>query len=216
MKGVIFDMDGVIFDSESLWKEGFVRANEKFGVEFSEEYRLSCCGRIETAIREELRALRPDMDADAYRDCINDYVITTIKTVGAALKDGFLPLVKRLKENGYKIALATSSVQSRMNVMFEKHNLNALELFDEIVSAEDVTRGKPDPEIFLRASERLGLAPQECYVIEDSPNGIKAAYAAGCSPVMVVDLITPDEQTKAVCTAVLNSLSEAETLIIGD
>lgn len=207
-KGVIFDMDGVIFDSEALWKEAFELANIKFGLEFTEEYRQSCCGRDERSIRNELRVIHPGLDADEYRDFMNCHVREAIEREGAPLKEGFCELAQFLKESGFKTALATSSVKARAERLFGKANLDMCGLFDGTVFAEEVKISKPDPQIFLCAAGKIGVSPADCIVLEDSLNGIKAAKSGGFAPVMVVDLIEPDEAAKNSCILVARSLTE--------
>ena len=214
--GVIFDMDGVIFDSEVLWQRAFKLANKQFGLNFTEEYRQSCCGKDENLIRSELRQTHPSLDADEYRDFIVDNVSQTIEKSGAPLKDGFCELVRYLKQNGYKTALATSSAKQRAQKLFAKKNLDIDEIFDGTVFCEDVKVSKPNPEIFLKAAKKLSLAPGECIVLEDSLNGLLAARLGGCASVMVVDLIEPDESAKNSCLFIARGLNEVTDFLKRD
>lgn len=206
--GVIFDMDGVIFDSEVLWQKAFQLANEKFGLQFTEEYRQSCCGKDEKLIRSELKIAHPSLDVDSYRDFIVRNVAETIEKNGAALKEGFCELIDYLKLNNYKIALATSSKRERAIKLFGKKNLNPFDIFNGMVFSEDVKISKPNPEIFLAAAQKMGLAPCNCIVLEDSLNGIQAAKLGGFVSIMVKDLIEPDEDSKKFCLSIVNNLCE--------
>lgn len=194
IKAIIFDMDGVIFDTESVWQDGFWLANKEFGVSLSEDYRKSICGRTEPSIRSELREIMPTLDADAYRDCTVNYVHNEMKSGRFDVKPEFDTLISYLKEAGFKTALATSNTKERAMSMFLCKGYDAKELFDSMVFGDETGgRSKPDPFIFFKAAEKLSLSPKECVVVEDSINGIKAATDGGFVPVMAVDLIEPDE-----------------------
>lgn len=206
--GIIFDMDGVIFDSEVVWKNAFLLANKEFGLQFTEEYRQSCCGKDEQSIRRELKEIHHFADADNYRDFIVRTVSDTIEKDGAPLKDGFLELIDYLKRNKYKIALATSSKSERALKLFGKKKLNPSDIFDGMIFSEDVKVSKPNPEIFLLAADKIGIAPSRCIVLEDSLNGIQAAKLGGFASIMVKDLIEPDEDAKNFCLTVANNLGE--------
>lgn len=215
-RGAIFDMDGVIFDSEVLWQRAFRLANIKFGLNFDEKYRQSCCGKDEQTIRKELRDTNPGLDADLYRDFIVNNVTETVENYGADLKNGFCELIAYLKCNKYKIALATSSHKERALKLFNKKNLNPLCIFDGLVFSEDVRVSKPDPAIFILAAQKIGLPPQECIVFEDSLNGIRAAKLGGFAPVMVKDLIEPDDYAQKSCLFIVKGLDEVAALLKGE
>lgn len=205
-RGVIFDMDGVIFDSEAIWQRAAVIANAKFDSGLTEADRQSYCGMDELSIRKKIKAEKPALDADAYRDFIIGYVMNVINTEGAPLKYGFLPLTGYLKSIGCKTALATSAHRRRALSQFEKKGLDPASLFDGAVYSEDVTVSKPNPEIFLKAAKEIGLQPKDCIVLEDSLNGIEAAVRGGFIPVMVVDLIPPTEKAKKDCLFIADNL----------
>ncbi|MCH5351019.1 MAG: HAD family phosphatase [Clostridiales bacterium] len=207
-KAVIFDMDGVVFDSEKTWHKADAAADIKFKTGFDKNVRFHCCGRDEKSIRAYLRTLNPALDVDAYREYIINFVRTEEALVGAPLKPGFTELIKKLKARNIPIALATSSRRERAQKLFEKPGLNKSEIFSAEVYADDVTVAKPNPEIFLIAANRIGVEPKDAVVIEDSPNGIAAAYAGGFTPIMVVDLIPPPPEFLEKGLAVYNSLAE--------
>lgn len=209
IKAVIFDMDGVIFDTESVWRDGFLLANKKFNVSLSEDYRISICGRTEPSIRDELREIMPSLDTDAYRDCTVNYVRNEMEVGRFKVKPDFDKLISYLKNNNFKIALATSNTKERALNMFACKNYNAEEIFDAMVFGDETgNRSKPDPYIFYKAAEKLALSPGECVVIEDSINGIKAATDGGFVPIMAVDLIEPDEYCTKNTKKIVQSLGE--------
>lgn len=215
VKGIVFDMDGVIFDSESIWKEGFLLANSKFNLNFTEIDRQKCCGKNEENIRNELKENYPELQVDEYRDFIIHYVEDTIKAKGAPIKEGFLELMHFLHLSKIKTALATSSNKSRALTLFEKKGLSPTEIFQGLVFSEDVENSKPHPEIFLLAAKKLELSPNSCIVLEDSFNGVEAAVRGGFSVIMIKDLIEPTDEIKKKCLFVADSLFDVLNYIKG-
>lgn len=205
-RGVIFDMDGVIFDSESVWKRSFEAANVEFGAALTEAERQRCCGKDENSIRRDLRSEHPELDADAYRDFMLKYVEDALSANGAPLKDGFCELVGFLHKNGIATALATSSKRKRAELLFEKKGLDISRLFAAKVFGEDVAASKPNPEIFSIAARGIGLEPARCVVLEDSLNGLEAAKRGGFGSIMVRDIIEPTEESRKQCLLVADSL----------
>lgn len=191
IKAFIFDMDGVVFDSEVNWQKADYAADIEFDTGFDESVRARCCGRDEKSVRAFLHELKPDLDVNAYREYIIDSVKRAEERGDAHVKNGILELISLLKERGIKTALATSSRRERVDRLFEIAGLRTVELFGAVLTCNDVSHAKPDPEIFLKAAEALGVSPTDAVVIEDAPNGLTAAKRGGFTPVMVVDLIPP-------------------------
>jgi HAD superfamily hydrolase (TIGR01509 family) len=207
--GVIFDMDGVIFDTERLWKLAFEEANERYGLNLTEEYRRSTCGKNEADIRMELRERFPSLDVDAYRSGMLRFVMEHIDSGEFEVKSNFPQVMAFLKENGVRTALATSSHKERALKLFSLKNMDVSALFNAAVYSEDIKgRSKPDPFIFLKAAKKIRVLPKNCIVVEDSVNGIEAAYNGGFRPVMAVDLIPADEYCRTHTAAVIRDLSE--------
>ena len=202
---VIFDMDGVIFDTESLWNKAFLAANKKFEVDISEEYRQGMCGKNEKLVRDELRVHRPNLDVDAYRDFMLESVNHDIRVGDFKMKPFFKETIDFLKSKGIKIALATSSHKARAEMLFKLKEMEIAGIFDAAIYAEDALgKSKPDPYMFLEAAKKLGQDPSNSIVVEDSINGIEAAVRGCFVPVMAVDLIPP------------NSFAKEHAHIIGD
>ncbi len=188
MKGFIFDMDGVIFDTENIWKDALYKANEIYNLDLDENYRKSICGKDENIIRKELKDLFPNLNVTEYREYIINYVKNEIKNGNYNIKYYFLELIHVLKSKNYKIALATSSNKDRAEILFKNKNID-INMFDVCVFSDDISIGKPNPEIFIKAADKLKINPKDLYVIEDSLNGIVASYNGGFNPIMVIDLI---------------------------
>ncbi|MBQ4444391.1 MAG: HAD family phosphatase [Clostridia bacterium] len=213
INAAIFDMDGVIFDTERLWRDAFVLSTRRFNLPLTEADRQLMCGKTEPVIRAELRRAFPSLDADAYRDSMIDYVRAEIAVGRFSLKEGFLSLMDTLRSRGIRTALATSSHRDRAYSLFEKKGLSLDYFFPVTVFSEEVgDKSKPNPYMFCLAAEKLGLTPTSCCVVEDSINGIVAATRGGFMPIMAVDLIEPD----AFCNAnarVVRNLEEVKRLL---
>ncbi len=215
IEAVLFDMDGLIFDTETVWKEAFFISNEKFGLDLTEEYRQTeMAGKNDIDIRNQMKKEFPNVDIDSYRDFMRNYVTETIKTSHNLLKPYFVELVETLKNLDIKIALTTSSNLNRCKILFENANLDMSNIFDTIVTGENVSKGKPDPEVFLTAINKLNVKPENCVVLEDSILGLQAGFVSGAKPIMVVDLIMPNEEIKKITTGIVYSLKEAKDIIL--
>lgn len=180
IKAVIFDMDGVIIDSEKDYKKIEREMYEKLGIDMSEEEALLSMGKVTTdwwreVVERHGLTLSPEALADQEDQAYLDYLFSdeTEKTMCPNVDD----LLKALKERGIKTAVASSSLMNGINRVLSIFNLE--EDFDARISGQEVAHGKPAPDVFLKAAEVLGVCPEECLVIEDSFNGIKAAKAAG-------------------------------------
>lgn len=206
-KGVIFDMDGVIFDSESVWRDVTFEVNPRFGIEFDDAYRQGLCGMDEGSIRARLRADFPHADVDAYRDTLVPEAKGRLVS-GMLPKPGFMEFLELCRSKGMRAGLATSSSPDRARKMFRAIGLDPEVLFDAVTFGREVERSKPDPQIFLLAASRLGLSPDSCIVMEDSLNGLRAAYDGGFQPVMMRDLIEPDDWVRDAGILVFDGFDE--------
>ncbi len=208
VKTVIFDMDGVIFNTENIWRDADISSNKIFNLNIDDKLRQSFCGKSELEIKEELRNLYPDLDVDLYRKTIHEYVHKKIDEGSFEIKEGFIELIQFLKENNFKIALATSSDKPRILKLFRLKNLD-LNIFDFIVCADDVgKKSKPDPYIFNLVSKHFDIPSKNIIVLEDSINGIIAAHNGGFIPIMVKDLIEPNDFCIKNRKLILNNLFE--------
>ena len=127
-------------------------------------------------------------------------------------KPGIHEMLSFMKENGVRIAVASSSPMETIQSNLERTGI--LSFFDVITSGQEVEKGKPEPDIFLLAAQRLELEPEDCYVFEDGSNGIHAGAAAGCATVMIPDLTEPNEELKNLTAGIYDSLMEAKEAII--
>ncbi len=212
ISAIVFDMDGVIFDSEKGVIECWKEIADKYGIPDIEAACRECLGINATATRERMKKrYGQDFPYDEYKKEMS--ALFHGKYDGGRLpkKPGVHELLEYLKQQGIKIALASST--RRETVMQELGDGGLLHYFDEVVCGDMVERSKPEPDIFLKACELLGINPAESYAIEDSYNGIRAAYAAGMKPIMVPDLAEPTEEMERLAEVILSSLIEVKDYI---
>ena len=209
MKAVIFDMDGLLVDSEVRALEAWREVAKKHGIPGIDELFPKMIG-MNTYTRGRLFAETYGEDFP-YAEC-NEEVRSLAHSYEAKtpvpLKKGVRELLSYFRESGFTIAIASSGLLATIERRMKHHGI--FEYFDVIVSGEMVKKSKPDPEIFLLCAEKLGVAPEEITVFEDSQNGIKAAHAAGMRPVMVPDLFAPEKEVAALAYDVCASLAEVK------
>ena len=202
MKGAIFDMDGLLFDTETVWHKYWNLAAETRGIKLPEAFKYEICGSNGEDMYNKIRKFyQTDDPYSIYEETYSSYekeISTHVE-----LKEGVKEILEYLKEHNYKIAIASSSNKERIISNISRAGID--KYFDALIGHEDVTLSKPNPEVFLKASEALGLAPKECYVFEDAYNGILAAYGAGCKTIMIPDIMQPNEELKEKST-IYNSL----------
>ena len=212
IKGVIFDMDGVILDSEKLYVRFWCEAGRFYGFPMEEKHALSIRSMARPLASEKLRGIfGSSFDYDAVRSKRVELMDKYVEENGIELKDGAEDLLMYLKENGYRIALATATPPDRAEKYLRAHDL--YKYFDVTVSASMVSLGKPAPDIYLLAAEMLGLSAQSCLALEDSPNGIRSASSAGCVTVMVPDLDLPNDDILTLLHSVANGLCDVKRIL---
>ena len=213
LKAILFDLDGVILDSEKIYQRFWIQAAAELGYHISDEVFLqlrSCDASIARRIVEEaanapganITDIRNDsIGAPTAYDLIRAHrkkmMSDYMRSHGLELKDGVAEFLSELRQYPVKKAIVTSSSLEEKLPLLEK--LGIAECFDEIVSVKEAARGKPFPDLYLSACGKMGLAPGECLAIEDSPNGVRSAHAAGVKVVMVPDLSGPDAELAKIC-----------------
>ena len=204
---VVFDMDGIIFDSERAVLESWYVVADRHDLGDITEAFLACTGVNDKETKEiMLRRFGEDFPYDEYSKEAS--VIFHEKYDGGKLpmKIGVKEILTFLKDSGKKIALASST--RRPVVEAELRDAGVLEFFDELVTGDVVKRSKPDPEIYLLACEKIGVAPERCYAIEDSYNGVRSASGGGLKAIMVPDLLPANDEMKSLVETVQESLTD--------
>lgn len=209
INGVIFDMDGVLFDSERIYADAWVQVGNSMALPDIDTSVRNCIGRNGNDIRDYLRnTYGLDFPVDTFSADITRVFEDIVSRDGLPVKKGVLEILNFLRESGSKIGLATSSGRKSTDKNLDRAGLS--HFFDAIVTGDTIQRGKPDPEIYIAACQRISIPPQECFAIEDSPNGIKSASAAGLKTIMVPDLIEPSPSVKQLLFATFDSLLDVK------
>ena len=209
---VIFDMDGVLVDSEPLWRRVMIKGFSEAGVPFSDEDCRKTTGQRFTEVvaswvkHHQLVNVSPSQ----LENKIIDSLIQLIAIEGKPMT-GVLNLLSFCKEKGLKVGLATSSSHRLMESVLNK--LNVTDLFDVAISAEHMKYGKPHPDVFINCAQKLGVLPIECLVIEDSLNGVIAAKSAQMSVIAVPDQEHSGERGFAVADYVCDDMLEVLVIL---
>lgn len=207
IKGIISDMDGVILDTEKLYVRFWREAASFYGFPMTLEHALGIRSLSGKLAEEKLQGwFGKEFDYNAVRQKRIELMDEFVSQNGVEPKPGAKALLSYIKDNGYALALATATPVDRAGRYLKSVELYSF--FDQIVSAREVKRGKPAPDIYLCAAKRLGLDPKECIALEDSQNGIRSAFAAGCKTIMVPDLDQPTEEIMPLLYGVANGLED--------
>lgn len=212
IKGLIFDMDGLMVDTEKLLCRFWREAAAFYGWEMTQEHVLgirSLAGKY--AGPKLQKQIAPDFDYAKVRlkriELMNDY----IEKNGIEKKAGLDELIDYGRQTGLKLAVATATDLERATKYLKK--IDVFDKYDKIICGNMVKSSKPDPDIYITASAELGLPECECIALEDSPNGIASASAAGCVPIFVPDLSEPDEETAKLMFARCETLAHVIPVI---
>lgn len=216
IQGVIFDMDGLMLDTEKLLARYWIQAAREAGFPMQLEHVLGIRSLAAMFAAPKLQGIfGKEFDYEMIRARRKELMNEHLRIHGIEKKKGVEELLIYLKQSGKKIAVATATDRQRTNHYLSQVGL--INYFDAFICGDMVERGKPDPEIYLTASKALELSPDECMALEDSPNGILSAHAAGCKAVMVPDLSQPDDELQSYLYAcvpdlqcVINLLEEDE------
>lgn len=207
MKAVIFDMDGVIFDSERAVFECWKEICAEHGIPDIEIHYRKCIGvTVEVTERIMRDAYGEDFDYCGFDKQASLLFHARYDNGRLPIKKGARELLSYLKERNIPIALASSTRSERVKQYLEAAGL--ITYFSHIIGGEMVSKSKPAPDIFLKAAEKLQVEPEDCVVIEDSFNGIRAAAAAGMQPVMVPDMLEPNEEIASLCVKICETLTD--------
>ena len=211
-RGAIFDMDGTLFDTEKLYRQAWLDVAEELGLEKNYELPTAISG---TNLGEEsyqvIKRFYPDADAEIYLERVLQEVRAASERE-LELKEGTEEILKFFKAAGVSMAVASSAPVAVIEKNLTRSNLRGY--FKILVGGDKVANGKPAPDIFLLAAKELNLASSDCYIFEDSFNGIRSAAAAGGVAIMIPDTVQPTEEIKKICAAIFPNLNVAKQAIM--
>ena len=212
MEAVIFDMDGVLFDTERLSISCWLETAERMGLGDIREGAYGCIGLNRTDSRIFIRQLYGDaFPYDEFRANNSALFQKKIERDGLPVKKGAREILSWLKETGVKTAVASSTNTQTVTGHMERAGF--LPYFQEIIGGDMVEHSKPRPDIYLMACRRLGVEPEKAAAIEDSPNGIRSAHAAGMFPIMVPDMVEPTGEIEALLFRKCGDLFEVKEFL---
>ncbi|MBP3656393.1 MAG: HAD family phosphatase [Clostridia bacterium] len=212
IKGVAFDLDGTLLDTETLYKRFWVEAAVRMGYPMRDEHALMIRATQAELAQQILREhVDPEFDFYGVRELRRVIMEEYVDEHGVEPKDGMYELLDALKARGVRMVVATATQPDRARKYLRM--VKADHYFDEIICASMVPHGKPAPDIYLLAAERMGLRPDQALAVEDAPSGIRSAHAAGMHRVLIPDQDEPGEELRALCEYVLPSLRDLIDMI---
>lgn len=212
-QAVVFDMDGTLVDTERVSQTAWRRAAGDFGLAVPERIWNAFVGC-------SLPNAHAMIDAEFGDPALTDRLFAHQRDLFLALEDeelepcaGALETLSALSEAGMTLALATSTAREHALATLDRFDM--VRFFSSMTFGDEIERAKPEPDIYLRAAERLGAEPSSCAAVEDSVNGVRAAASAGLATYMVPEWVTPTPEVEALCAGVLGSLFELPAAVLG-
>lgn len=212
LKAVIFDMDGLMIDSERVTFESYQEVLKPMGLTMTEDFYTQLLGKTIPGIKERFQnTYGKDFPFEPVVDACHETMAKRFAEKGVPIKKGLIELLTYLKENNYKTIVATSSNRDRVDTILKQANIT--HFFDDSICGDEVTNGKPNPEVFLKSCEKLDVKPAEALVLEDSESGIMAASRADIRVICVPDMKYPEEQYAKLTYKIVDSLADIIPLI---
>lgn len=213
IEAVVFDMDGLMFETEKLWLDGVKKTNEVYGYNVPLSLIIECMGKREDLIDLRLKEkLGADFDTTEFRRLNKMFMDEEVAENGLQIKKGLRELIAFLKSKHIKIAVASSSSIDKINTRFEQANVDINE-FDCIIGGDMIDTPKPDPQIYLKSCQVLNVKPENAIALEDSDYGIQSAVNAGMKAILIPDLKEPSAETIKIAYKKLDNLLQVIDLL---
>lgn len=209
-KALIFDMDGLMLDTEGFYKRSWTQTAKEMGFDLTDELYLKLIG-ITVADAEQVLAdaFGSGFSVEKFHVRAESLYNELHEREGIPLKPGIRELLIWAREEKVVCVVGTSTVRDEAKRRLEHHQI--LEYFHDVIGGDMVTHGKPHPEIFLKAQQSVGIEPHDCLVLEDAHSGLMAAKAGGMRSCLVPDLLPPSDESRAIAEGVFKSLHEVRT-----
>ena len=205
-KGAIFDMDGVLFDTEKLYHETWGELAKERRISLGDRFIMEISGTNGERMRRVVEKYYQVPNGSVVIDECMDRMQKKLE-IHVPEKKGVREILEYFHGLNMPIAVASSSSAQQIESNLLRSGIR--DYFSEIVSGSEVKNGKPSPDIFLLAAKRIGCKAEECFVFEDSENGVKAGHSAGCFTIMVPDLIEPSDEIQPICSRICRDLLQA-------
>ncbi len=207
IKAVIFDMDGLMIDSERVTFECYQKRLKDMNLTMDEEFYKTLLGKpIKGIYQRFYDVYGNDFPIETVIQDVHQLMAERFETEGVPVKKGLVELLHYLKDNNYKTIVATSSNRDRVDKILAQAKIT--EFFDDSICGDEVTKGKPNPEVFLKSCQKLGVNTDEAIVLEDSEAGIQASYDAHIKVICIPDMKYPEKQYEEKTFKILKDLTE--------
>ena len=210
IKAIIFDMDGLMIDSERVTFECYQEILKGMNLTMDEEFYKTLLGKPLKGIYQRFYDVYGnDFPIEDVIKDVHALMAKRFETEGVPIKTGLKSLLEYLKENNYKTMVATSSNRDRVDVILKQAGIT--QYFDGEICGDEVVNGKPNPEVFLKACKKVNVQPEEALVLEDSEAGIKAAHDGGIKVICIPDMKYPEEEYRKMTEEIFEDLSKVVT-----
>ena len=207
IKAIIFDMDGLMIDSERVTFECYQEILKGMNLTMDEEFYKTLLGKPLKGIYQRFYDVYGnDFPIENVIQDVHQLMAERFETEGVPIKTGLKSLLEYLKENNYKTIVATSSNRDRVDTILSQAQIT--DYFDDSICGDEVTKGKPNPEVFLKSCQKLGVNVDEAIVLEDSEAGIQASYDAGIKVICIPDMKYPEKQYEEKTFKILKDLND--------
>lgn len=207
IKAIIFDMDGLMIDSERVTFECYQERLKDMNLTMDEKFYKTLLGKpIKGIYQRFYDVYGNDFPIENVIQDVHQLMAERFETEGVPVKKGLVELLHYLKDNNYKTIVATSSNRDRVDKILAQAKIT--EFFDDSICGDEVTKGKPNPEVFLKSCQKLGVNVDEAIVLEDSEAGIQAAYSGNIDVICIPDMKYPEQEFEKMTTKILDSLDQ--------